>query len=186
MSRTVSIIQTRLTHYRVPLFQKLRESLANYGINMNLIHGFATGSEAKKEDAGHLEWGIQIKNLSFQLLGTEIVWQPALKFLKDSDLIIVSQENRILLNYLLLIRKIFDHQKLRFGGTAGTFKIVIHETPKNWLNGFFLLNLIGGLPIQTSQKRILLDSELPGFEDYCVGQRKRYKQTKNFRGVNYR
>jgi len=105
---------------------------------MNLIHGFATGSEAKKEDAGHLEWGIQIKNLSFQLLGTEIVWQPALKFLKDSDLIIVSQENRILLNYLLLIRKIFDHQKIAFWGHGRNFQNRNPRNPKELVKRFFL------------------------------------------------
>jgi len=93
------------------------------------------------------------KNLSFQLLGTEIVWQPALKFLKDSDLIIVSQENRILLNYLLLIRKIFDHQKIAFWGHGRNFQNRNPRNPKELVKRFFLLNLIGGLPIQTSQKR---------------------------------
>jgi len=161
MRKTVSIIQTRLTHYRIPLFQKLRESLANYEINLNLIHGEARGSEAKKNDAGYLDWAIMVDNFSLKLWGTEVLWQPALKYLNESDLVIVSQENRILLNYLLLSRKKFNHQIIAFWGHGKNFQNANPRHLKELFKRFFINKPDWWFAYTSLTKEILLNAKYP-------------------------
>lgn len=136
--KTVSIIQTTLTHYRVPLFHKLRESLAEHEISLNLIHGTAKGEESKKNDDGYLEWAIKVDNFSFKLFETEILWQPALKYLKNSELVVVHQENRLLLNYLLLARKKIKNQKIAFWGHGRNFQNANTKQPREIFKRYFL------------------------------------------------
>lgn len=161
MTKTVSIIQTRLTHYRVPLFQKLREGLAKYGIHLDLIHGHAKGSEAKKNDDGYLEWAIPVDNLSLKLGGVEILWQPALKYLKKSDLVIVTQENRLLMNYLLLARKVLNHQKIAFWGHGKNFQNSTPKDPKEIFKRFFLNKPDWWFAYTALTEKILLNAKFP-------------------------
>jgi glycosyltransferase involved in cell wall biosynthesis len=161
MKQTVSIIQTRLTHYRVPLFQKLRESLDNCDINLNLIHGHAKGPEAKRNDDGYLDWAIQVDNLSLKLCGSELLWQPALKYLNNSDLIVVTQENRILLNYFLLARKHLNHQKIAFWGHGKNFQIANPSHPKELFKRFFLNKPDWWFAYTALTEKILLNAQYP-------------------------
>jgi L-malate glycosyltransferase len=161
MKKTVSIIQTRLTHYRVPLFQKLREDLAKHGIHLNLIHGRTIGSEAKKNDTGYLDWAIQVDNVSLKLWGMEILWQPALKYLNNSDLVVVSQENRILLNYLLLARKVFNNQKIAFWGHGKNFQNPNPRHPKELFKHFFLNRPDWWFAYTALTDKILLKAKYP-------------------------
>ena len=52
----VAIVQGRLTHYRVALFENLRRILQADGVRLRLLHGEATPSEAAAHDEGHLPW----------------------------------------------------------------------------------------------------------------------------------
>ena len=52
----VVIIQRRLTHYRVPLFERLRVLLHARNIDLRLIAGQGTQAENLKQDAGYLPW----------------------------------------------------------------------------------------------------------------------------------
>jgi len=161
MGKTVSIIQTRLTHYRIPLFQKLRENLAKYGIDLKLIHGKAIGSESERNDTGHLDWAIIVDNIKLELCGVQLLWQPALKYIKNSDLVIVSQENRLLLNYLLLIKKVFNHKKIAFWGHGKNFQNMNPQNPKEVFKRFFLTKPDWWFAYTDLTKKILLDANYP-------------------------
>lgn len=50
------IVQRRLTYYRVPLFELLRNDFAAKGIELDLLIGQAKASEAAKRDTGHIPW----------------------------------------------------------------------------------------------------------------------------------
>jgi len=94
----------------------LRQELAAAGIELVLVHGDASPHERGQEDSGHLDWAIRIKNRSAYIGKTELLWQPCLKYANDCELVIIQQENRMLVNYWLLLRKTFTHQKLAFWG----------------------------------------------------------------------
>lgn len=99
--QTVCIVQRRLTHYRVPLFEALRESLAERNIRLELLVGEGTPAEEKKQDAGELSWAKPIP--THYLAGGRLCWQPVQRHLGEANLVIVTQENKLIQNHLLLL-----------------------------------------------------------------------------------
>jgi len=98
--RSVVIVQRRLPDYRVPLFQHLREALYADGIELRLLYGDPTPSELTKRDDAHISWGEKITTRYF--FGRFICWQPYFSQVQGADLVIVSQENKLLCNLLPL------------------------------------------------------------------------------------
>lgn len=96
MSATVAIVQRRLTHYRVPLFERLRARLASHDIALRLLHGAATLEEQSKRDEGHLDWAEALPTR--YLAGGRLCWQPFRGAVRDCDLVVVTQENKLLAN----------------------------------------------------------------------------------------
>ena len=101
--RQVAIVQRRLTHYRVSLFQQLRQELAANGIELKLLIGDGTAEEASKHDAGHLDWAIRVPTRYFA--GGRLCWQSFGSHLQGTGMLIVTQENRLLYNHLLLLQR---------------------------------------------------------------------------------
>jgi glycosyltransferase involved in cell wall biosynthesis len=116
MKKTVSLIQTRLPHYRVQVFDFLRTILKEKDIELKLIHSAVSGSEKLRKDEGNLAWATIVPIKTYRIGSIELIWQSALKQLCDSSLVIIPQENRLLLNYLLFMRKPFVRQKLALWG----------------------------------------------------------------------
>jgi len=111
--KKVVFIQRVLKKYRVTFFELLRSNLLQKGIELILIHGREGTKESLRKDAGFLNWATEIRNIYFPF---GLLYQPCLKLTKDADLVIVEQANRYLLNYLLMIRKLFSKQKIAFLG----------------------------------------------------------------------
>jgi glycosyltransferase involved in cell wall biosynthesis len=110
--RTVVIVQRRLTHYRVPLFEALRCMLAERNIRLELLFGQGTPAEEKKRDAGELPWARQIPTR--YLAGGRLCWQPIRHQFDGADLVIVTQENKLLQNHVLMVMPL--RFKLAFWG----------------------------------------------------------------------
>lgn len=98
----VVIIQRRLTHYRLPLFVALKNLLADRGIRLKLLVGQGTSEEEKKRDGGELEWAIKMPTRYF--LNGKLCWQPVGEHLDDAHLVIVTHENKLLQNHLLMLK----------------------------------------------------------------------------------
>ena len=97
----VVIVQRRLTHYRVPLFEALRGLLAERGLKLRLLIGQGTSTESKKLDGGELSWAEKIPTR--YLMGDKLCWQPMPRYLSNSALVIVTQENKLLQNHWLML-----------------------------------------------------------------------------------
>jgi glycosyltransferase involved in cell wall biosynthesis len=133
-SPTVSIIQRRLTHYRVPFFVALRESLAEAGIKLRLFHGQGTSQETAKADEGYTSWAEPLETR--YLAGERLCWQPFAKQVTGSALVIVTQENALLANHLALIKR--PAPKLAFWGHGANFQgnsQSMRERYKRWSTG---------------------------------------------------
>jgi glycosyltransferase involved in cell wall biosynthesis len=98
--RRIAIVQRRLTHYRVPLFEALRERLHARGIELDLLAGQGTPDEARKRDAGELPWAQKLP--THYLAGGRLCWQPLRTHVTGTELVIVTQENKLLQNHLLM------------------------------------------------------------------------------------
>lgn len=99
--KRIVIIQRRLTHYRVPLFTALREALAERDAQLELLAGRGTPAEEKKNDAGELPWARTIP--THYLAGGRLCWQPVQRHLTGADLVVVTQENKLIQNHLLML-----------------------------------------------------------------------------------
>lgn len=97
----ICIVQRRLTHYRVPLFEVMREMLAGRGIQLKLLVGRGTPAEEQKHDAAKLPWAISIP--THYLARDRLCWQPVQRYLGEARLVIVTQENKLIQNHVLLL-----------------------------------------------------------------------------------
>ncbi|WP_194286375.1 glycosyltransferase family 4 protein [Rhodocyclus gracilis] len=117
-NKRVVIIQRRMTHYRIPLFELMRRSLAEAGIDLIVVYGDATAEEQKKNDAGTLHWGIYVPCRYW--LGGRICWQNAHAETQAADLVVVTQENRLLFNYVMGM--LHRPKKIAFWGHGRNFQ----------------------------------------------------------------
>lgn len=101
MKKKVIIVQRRLTHYRVALFQMLKTELRDRGIELQLLVGVGNPRETRKEDSGELSWATQVPTRYF--LNNKLCWQPTHQYLIEADLVIVTQENALIANHFLVL-----------------------------------------------------------------------------------
>jgi len=120
--KKVVILQYRLLHYRTGLFEQLREVCAKRGIDLHLVHGQASPSESAKKDEGTLPWAHKVRNRYWRAGDRDIFWQPFPRALNDAELVVVMQENRILSNYPLLLRRMWSPRKVAYWGHGKNFQ----------------------------------------------------------------
>jgi glycosyltransferase involved in cell wall biosynthesis len=109
---TVVIVQRRLTHYRVPLFEQLRHRLHANGINLRLIIGDPTPKERRNNDEGFIDWAVHVPCNYFW--NGHICWQNFQEQTRNAALVVVTQENKQFLNHFLILKN--RRFKLAFWG----------------------------------------------------------------------
>jgi len=120
--KKVVIAQYRLLHYRLGLFEGLREACLAKGIDLHLLHGQPTAREATKKDTGTLPWADVVTNYYLPVKNRDILWQPFPSHLADTDLVIMMQENRLLSNYPWLLFKRSGKTKVGYWGHGRNFQ----------------------------------------------------------------
>lgn len=99
--KKVVIVQRRMTHYRIPVFTGMKEFLSYHGIDLDVIYGDPTEAEKLKNDSGELNWGTYVPCQYY--FHDKFCWQGIGHQLKNADLVIVTQEAKLLYNYLLIL-----------------------------------------------------------------------------------
>jgi L-malate glycosyltransferase len=129
----VTVIQRILPHYREPLFVSLHRQLANVGIQFQLIYGQEYPGTVPRSDRLEHPWAIRLENRYFDTSLGRLVWQPCLRQLQDSDLIIIEQANSLLVNYWLMVRRKLSQYRLAFWGHGQNFQAPsIHSLSGDW------------------------------------------------------
>lgn len=116
MQSKVVVVQRRMTHYRVPLFERLRTELALAGVHMALVYGQAAPDELDKRDSGNLPWAEQVTNHYIRLGGKYLCWQPLPVTAREAGLVVITQENSLLSNYPLLLARRLGGPHVAFWG----------------------------------------------------------------------
>jgi glycosyltransferase involved in cell wall biosynthesis len=96
----VILVERRLTHYRVPLFERMRQLLTARQIGFELLVGTGTPEEAAKRDDGHVPWAKAVPTRYF--LSGSLCWQSLGGPLRKADLVVVNHQNKLLYNHWLL------------------------------------------------------------------------------------
>jgi glycosyltransferase involved in cell wall biosynthesis len=112
----VTIVYRLLPDYRIPFYEALRSELDRRGVMLHLIHGQPDANEATKRDVGAISWGHSIQNRHIPVGTRSFVWQPWSALIRGSDLVIVEQASKLLLNYVLLAAQWMGGPKVAFWG----------------------------------------------------------------------
>jgi glycosyltransferase involved in cell wall biosynthesis len=121
--RRVAIIQRVLPHYRAPFFRGLYAALATDGIALSVIYGDHRPGTVPETVPMDEPWAIRVENRYLDVLGAELVWQPAWRVARDADLVVIEQANRLVLNYpLLLCRVLRRAPRLAFWGHGRNYQ----------------------------------------------------------------
>ncbi|PKN64370.1 MAG: group 1 glycosyl transferase [Deltaproteobacteria bacterium HGW-Deltaproteobacteria-15] len=118
----VTVVYKTLPKYRIPFYEALRSYLLERRVELRLIYGDPIPEKAMKKDTGHITWGRHVPNRVLKLGSRHLFWQPCLHLLEDSQLIIVEQASKLLLNYLLLARQRLGGPKVAFWGHGKNFQ----------------------------------------------------------------
>jgi glycosyltransferase involved in cell wall biosynthesis len=107
--KKVVIVKRYDREFRLPLYDLLGSKLNEKGAELEIIYGQPDRWEAKniKDLIRPHRWGKQVQNRYIGKGKRAICWQPALRRTRNADLVIVQQGNRELLNYGLLLRRMF-------------------------------------------------------------------------------
>jgi glycosyltransferase involved in cell wall biosynthesis len=105
------ILQHRLLHYRVGLFERLRAECDRRGIELRLVHGQASAADAVRKDTGHVPWEDMVRNRWISIGRHTVLWQPYPRALKGADLVVLMQENKILSNYVHLVGRLLGGRR---------------------------------------------------------------------------
>ncbi|WP_380784388.1 glycosyltransferase family 4 protein [Sphingomonas sp. R86520] len=119
---TVLFVTAILTHYREAFHVLVRDMLAERGIDYRLVQGTPLPHEAAKADTIQLDWSTTIPSRGIGPGGRALLWQPALLLLPGADLVVVTQENRLLLNYLLQVMPRWLRPRIGFWGHGRNFQ----------------------------------------------------------------
>lgn len=115
--RRVIIIKTLIKQFRVSFYQKLHDELMTDGVEFRVLYGLPSKAESMKSDNVDLpnEFGRKIP--SYYLLADRLLLQwPSLHEIMNSDLIIVVNANRNLINIPLLLLSKLGLKKVAFWG----------------------------------------------------------------------
>jgi len=100
--RRVVIVQKSIPAYRVPFFTSLRQELEARDIEFVLVGGDSVGADRLKADESRIEWAHYRLNRRIGIGGRSLVWQPVINLARGSDLVIVEQASKLLVNYVFL------------------------------------------------------------------------------------
>jgi glycosyltransferase involved in cell wall biosynthesis len=119
----ITIIQRIVPHYRVPFFEALHHELVRSGIEVRLIYGQEFPGTVPCSVMMEYPWAVRIDNRYLNSPFGQLVWQPCLGELQDSELIVLEQANSLLLNYWLMANQKSGKFKLAFWGHGRNFQV---------------------------------------------------------------
>jgi glycosyltransferase involved in cell wall biosynthesis len=164
----VTVLQHRLLHYRVELFERIRSECERQGIEFHLVHGQPSRHEALRADTGSIAWADQVRNRWISVLGRDLLWQPFPRELRDSDLVVIMQESRILSNYALILKRYLGRTRIAYWGHGRNFQ---SEAPTGWRErwkSFWLTKVDWWFAYTNLTKKILIERGLPEEKITCL------------------
>lgn len=158
--RKVLVAYKYVPQYRAPFFDQLRNRLAADDIELTLVYGDPTASEASKKDASRLPWADYIPSRTFVVRGSNLLYQPFLRQSKHYDLIIVEQANRLLINPLLILLHSLGRRRVAYWGHGKNFQ-TREPGPSRWLKSFLSTRVGWWFAYNETSAKVVMDLGYP-------------------------
>ncbi|MTI30626.1 glycosyltransferase family 4 protein [Xanthovirga aplysinae] len=114
--KKVLIIDRVISQYRGEFYNQLKSELKKKGTELLLIYGKGTKKDQQKKDKIDISWGHLVNGKTIWIMGLDLYWQTSFLLLKEADLVIVQQANKLLFNYYLMLFRKIHGVKLAFCG----------------------------------------------------------------------
>jgi glycosyltransferase involved in cell wall biosynthesis len=114
--KRVLIIEAQIKQYRLPFYERLFASLHNDGIELRVAYSDPPPDDAAKKDTCDLPWHYGLKVRGHWLLRDNLFFQAVVLTALKSDLVVIDQANKFLLNYLLLPLGLLGVKRVAFFG----------------------------------------------------------------------
>ena len=118
----VVFLQKFVPHYRLPFFNRVRDTLNDSGIEFVLIYCEPDPYEGSKVQMEYPEWGIQASTRHFSLLNRYLYWAGVRKYLKRGDIVIAEHAAKLLDNYFIFAARQLGWLKMGYFGHGENFQ----------------------------------------------------------------
>jgi len=117
--KQVSYIFPISHHYRAPFHERLRAILSHHDVHYTVVYCAPRDENVKKNDTIDISWGEKVSSTAFP---GGMIYQHGLMQAMKSDLVIIQQENKLLLNYILTIASRIGIKKVAYFGHGRNFQ----------------------------------------------------------------
>ena len=148
----VVIVQRRMTNYRIPLFDLMRPRLAVDGIDLRVVYGDPTLDEAEKNDGALLSWGEYARCVYW--FGGRLCWQNVRQQVKNAKLVIVTQENKLLFNFVLGMT---PGKHMAFWGHGRNFQAAQRNTWRERVKRWWMIRVDWWFAYTDVSARVIID-----------------------------
>lgn len=119
--RTVAYVFPTSHRFRVPFHELLRKQLATENVDYNYIYS-REDRNFGKGDTEEIPWAISVPLFEISLFGRRLAYQRAHELCRSADLVLLQQQNNLLLNYQIQLKRRFYSQRIAFVGHGKNFQ----------------------------------------------------------------
>jgi len=134
----VVFVQKFVPHYRLPMFEQLRDNLAKKGIDFVLLYGPPDAYEGSKVKTMDPSWGLKVDSRIFSILGRYLYWQGVNRHIKKGDLVIVEHAAKLLDNYVVFAKRQLGGCKMAYFGHGKCFQPEVELFISRWVKKLML------------------------------------------------
>jgi glycosyltransferase involved in cell wall biosynthesis len=119
--KRVFYIYPPLFKYRAPFNVRIREILASHGVEYGVVYSEPSEQAKLRNDTIELPWADKVPISHIGPRSHQLLYQRALPVVSGADLVIMHQENKLLFNYLLHLRRFAGMERLAYFGHGRNF-----------------------------------------------------------------
>ena len=118
----VVFVQKFVPHYRLPFFERVRDTLNARGIEFVLVYCEPDPYENSKVQMVYPEWGIRATTRHFSVLKRYLYWARVFRYLQRGDIVIVEHAAKLIDNYLIFAARQTGWLKMGYFGHGENFQ----------------------------------------------------------------